>query len=128
GTERRYPFFFKSWRAQEDATLDFPMRLAARATSAAPTYFEALRLETATSAEYYSLIDGGMFANNPAMCAYAEVRRLWPEADVALVSLGTGQLTRPLPWSDIKNWGLVEWARPALDVVFDGVSDATDYQ
>ncbi len=24
--------------------------------------------------EFYALIDGGVFANNPALCAYAEVR------------------------------------------------------
>jgi hypothetical protein len=28
----------------------------------------------------------------------------------------------------VADWGLVEWARPILDVVFDGQSDAVDYQ
>ena len=69
-----------------------------------------------------------MFATNPAMCAFAEVRRHRPDAEVVLLSLGTGQLTRPLPYDDVKDWGLVEWARPILDVVFDGVSDTVDYQ
>jgi hypothetical protein len=44
------------------------------------------------------------------------------------VSLGTGQLTRPLHYQDVKDWGLIEWARPLFDVVFDGVGDATEYQ
>jgi hypothetical protein len=45
-----------------------------------------------------------------------------------LLSLGTGQHTRRRTLADIKDWGLTEWARPLLDVVFDGISDAVDYQ
>ena len=48
--------------------------------------------------------------------------------DVVLVSLGTGERTRKRSFDEIKDWGLVEWARPILDVVFDGSSDAVDYQ
>jgi hypothetical protein len=47
---------------------------------------------------------------------------------VVLLSLGTGQRTRKRPFEEIKDWGLAKWARPILDVVFDGVSDAVDYQ
>jgi hypothetical protein len=73
-------------------------------------------------------VDGGVFANNPAMCAYAEVMRYQPAADVVLLSLGTGQRTRQRDFDDIEDWGLIEWAKPILDVVFDGVSDAVHYQ
>jgi patatin-like phospholipase/acyl hydrolase len=124
--ENRQPFFFKSNRARSVPEHDWLMRLAARATSAAPTYFEPEHL-VADGAEF-ALCDGGVFANNPAMCAYAEVRRDHPSAKVRIVSLGTGQLTRQIHWQEAKDWGLVKWARPIIDVVFDGVSDATDYQ
>jgi patatin-like phospholipase/acyl hydrolase len=124
--EHRKPFFFKTDRAKDVPEHDWPMKQAARATSAAPTYFEPERL-TADGTEF-ALCDGGVFANNPAMSAYAEARRRHPRARVRLVSLGTGQLTRQIHWHDAKDWGLVEWARPLLDVVFDGVSDAAEYQ
>ncbi len=91
---------------------------AAHATSAAPTYFEPVRLGDAT------LIDGGVFATNPALVAYAELRG---KLDL-LLSLGTGEHTRPLPYEKVKNWGQLEWARPVLDVVFDGGQDAVDMQ
>ena len=45
-----------------------------------------------------------------------------------LVSLGTGEQTRPLPYEQVKDWGRLEWARPVLDVVFDGTADAVDFQ
>jgi patatin-like phospholipase/acyl hydrolase len=124
--EHRQPFFFKSQRAKDVPEHDWLMRDAARATSAAPTYFEPERL-VADGVEF-ALCDGGVFANNPAMCAYAEVRREHPQAHVRVVSLGTGQLTRSIHWKDAKDWGLVAWARPLIDVVFDGVSDATEYE
>ena len=91
---------------------------AAHATSAAPTYFEPVRLDGAT------LIDGGVFATNPALVAYAEVRG---KLDL-LLSLGTGEHTRPLPYEKVKDWGQLEWARPVIDVVFDGGQDAVDMQ
>jgi uncharacterized protein len=116
------PYFFKTRKARESEADDFPLSTVARATSAAPTYFEAL------PAGMQSLVDGGVFAVNPAMCAFAEVLRFTPDAEVYVLSLGTGQRTEQRDWDEIKDWGLVEWARPILDVVFDGISDAVDYQ
>lgn len=126
--ERRAPFFFRSSRAVVDPTRDFPVREVARATSAAPTYFEPPLLVNDHDGQRYALVDGGVFANNPSMCAYAEVLSTRREAEVTVVSLGTGQLTRPIHYRDAKDWGLIGWARPILDVVFDGVSDTTDYE
>ena len=116
------PYFFKSPKARANEPEDVPLSVVARATSAAPTYFEAVPLDGR------ALIDGGVFAVNPAMCAFAEVMRHDPSADILMLSLGTGQRTRRRTYADIDDWGLLEWARPILDVVFDGVSDAVDYQ
>ena len=115
------PYFFKSRKARDEGE-DYPLSVVARATSAAPTYFEPFPLAD------QALVDGGVFATNPAMCAFAEVMRFQPTAEIVLLSLGTGQRTRKRRFADVKDWGLVEWARPILDVVFDGVSDAVHYQ
>jgi uncharacterized protein len=121
-TEAREPEFFKSARAREDDARDAALRDVARATAAAPTYFQPALVSERP------LIDGGVFAVNPGMCALAEVLRYTPGAEVVLVSLGTGRLTRPFPYDEVKDWGLVEWARPLIDIVFDGASDVVDYQ
>jgi hypothetical protein len=47
---------------------------------------------------------------------------------VLVLSLGTGEPTEGIPWKDAKDWGLVGWARPLLDIVFEGVSDTVGYQ
>jgi uncharacterized protein len=124
--EHRKPFFFKTDRARTTPQHDWPMHAAARATAAAPTYFEPEKLTG--DGQTFALCDGGVFAANPAMTAYAEAKRRHPAAQVRLLSLGTGQLTRPLHYQDVIGWGLIEWARPLFDVVFDGVSDATEYE
>ncbi len=126
------PFFFKSHQAKEGPERDYPMRVVARATSAAPTYFEPEHAIPAVvgldEPGDYALVDGGTFANNPAMCAYAEAMRDHPDADILVVSLGTGRLTESIPFKQAEHWGLLEWARPLLGVIMDGTSAAIDYQ
>jgi patatin-like phospholipase/acyl hydrolase len=128
-TERRIPFFFKSRNSRARPDYDFPMKDVARATSAAPTYFEPFRLGAGSPHDYYSLIDGGVYANNPAMCGYVEAKATYPEgSDFLVVSLGTGERTRPLLYKEASGWGLARWAQPILNVVLDGVSSTVDYQ
>lgn len=129
--ERRQPFIFRSRYAKNPPrpreTFDYPIWQVARSSSAAPTYFEPYRLD-AGDGKYYALADGGVYANNPAMCALVEAKSLYPDAEIQLVSIGTGELCRPIPYDEAKDWGLVGWARPILEVVFDGVSDTVDFQ
>lgn len=113
---------------------DHPMTLVARSTSAAPTYFEPDDVRSpaagtgAGALSEYVLVDGGTFANNPAMCAYAEATRNNPGAEVLIVSLGTGRLTESISFAQAEHWGLIQWAHPLLGVIMDGSSAAIDYQ
>ena len=75
---RRFPFFFKSSNARRRRDYDFRARDIARATSAAPSYFEPKRIPTGTNSDFYTLIDGGVFANNPAACALVEAQCTLP--------------------------------------------------
>jgi patatin-like phospholipase/acyl hydrolase len=129
--EMRHPHFFKSQdAAKKPDTKDFLMRDAARATSAAPTYFEPARVQPLGGGDQVSLVDGGVYANNPAACALVECICDFNAnpTDVVMLSLGTGELTRPIFHEEAKDWGLAKWAQPVLNVVFDGVSDTVDYQ
>jgi predicted acylesterase/phospholipase RssA len=132
--EGRIPWFFRSRRARTDQRYNFRMWEVVRATSAAPTYFPPLRLEALgpdpdTDRGYYAMVDGGVYANNPAMCAYVEALSQTPApADILMISIGTGQTMTPIRYRDAKGWGRFGWAPRILDVVFDGVSDTIDYQ
>jgi hypothetical protein len=132
-TENRKPFYFGAATCR---TLDpvssknFRLVDVVRATSAAPTYFEAALVRSDdTLGKDFSLIDGGVFANNPAAVAYAFARCMFPtEDEIHVISLGTGLTQRPLDHDAIKDWGLIEWARPVLSVLMDGVADAVNDQ
>jgi len=126
--EGRRPVFFKSWKAQENLRDDHPLTAISRATAAAPTYFEPALVKSATGF-MRACIDGGMFANNPAMCGVVEALKLGnAPRRIKLLSMGTGCDERPYLLSDARGWGLTGWARPILDILFSGQSDAADYQ
>ncbi len=75
-----------------------------------------------------ALVDGGVFINNPGISAYAEAKRIFGDEDIFVASLGTGELTRPISYDEAKDWGLASWMLPVMSCMFDGVSDAVDYQ
>ena len=128
----RQPFFFRS--AAQGSTggpRDYRMVEAAMATSAAPTYFRPVRIPGEPGKQDLVLVDGGVFANNPTMCGFVDDSTAKGVADGALiVSLGTGEsLRRANPvYPAAKRWGLIGWAKRILGIVFDGVSEATNYE
>jgi patatin-like phospholipase/acyl hydrolase len=121
--QNRRTVFMKSWHPDHAA---LRCSEAARATSAAPTYFEPANLQWAD--ENRTLIDGGVYMNSPAVSAYAEARKLFPDEPIAMLSLGTGELTRPIPYEEARTWGSALWVMSLLDCMFDGVSKAADHQ
>lgn len=136
--ERRKAHFFNQIDAKKYPAADYFVRDIARATSAAPSYFELPKIYSLTN-ESYALIDGGVFANNPALCAYAEVRNKLriPETrsdkgptakDMVILSLGTGQAQKNFAYEEVKDWGKIEWVQPLINIMMTGVAETVDYQ
>ena len=65
-----------------------PVWEAARATTAAPTYFPPAWVTVPSPGEWY--IDGGVTQNNPSPVALKEAKELWKAKRCFLVSIGTG--------------------------------------
>lgn len=130
------PFFFKRRYTQQDSAWDVKMWQVARATSAAPTYFEPACVAEFKDEGDHALVDGGVYANNPSVAAYSDAAQVWAGAEIHVVSIGTGQPPQdqrehggiPVPYADAQHWGLLKWARPMLDVVFDGVAKTVEWQ
>jgi patatin-like phospholipase/acyl hydrolase len=132
---RRHAHFFTQHDANSASSHDFLVRDVARATSAAPTYFEAAKVKAMDNMTY-PLIDGGVFANNPTLCAYSEARthdfdaaRKKPTAgEMAILSLGTGNVDTPYYHKNAKDWGIAQWIKPLIDIMMSGVAETVDYQ
>lgn len=132
----RATHFFTQHDAQRDESYNYLVREVARATSAAPTYFEPARAH-AMDGVSYPLVDGGVFANNPAMCAYAEARQQFKRdnenknvtaTDMFMVSIGTGSVKKSYDYDKAKGWGALGWIQPVIDIMMSGASDTVDYQ
>ncbi|MFP3020937.1 MAG: patatin-like phospholipase family protein [Wolbachia sp.] len=113
------PFFFKSWKEG-----NIKLKDALRAATAAPTYFIPKHLKINQIKRV--LVDGGVFANNPAACAYASGKRLFPNDDIVLLSIGTGRTDRSI--ANSRRLGKISWIKPLLHVMFSSSLDAVNYQ
>ncbi len=119
------PWFFKtSYAKLHHSPVDDPLLTeVVRATTAAPTYFPPMTMEG------HCMIDGGVFAGNPALCAYAQARNMYPEeTEFLVVSLGTGQEMHNLPCSKIRSWGIAGWVAPISTVMLNASSATVNYQ
>jgi patatin-like phospholipase/acyl hydrolase len=131
-------FLFKNRPEREDrheGDPNFHLADVALATSAAPTYFEPVELRPiGAEGEPLCLIDGGIFAANPTMCAYIEARKTFRSAKrFQILSLGTGVVTRRFGCEEINTWGYLEWVNPArgeplLSAMSAGQSECVDHQ
>lgn len=120
--ERRVPMVVKSTALSHRALLSYQI---ADASSAAPTYFPTTPVDIIPGRDdEYWLIDGGVVANNPTMCAISEVRREWPDSamdDIKVLSVGTGSMTRKINGPASRRWGGLQWFSQGhiLDVLTD---------
>jgi patatin-like phospholipase/acyl hydrolase len=84
------PAIFRSYSVEGEPRTRCALWQAARATTAAPTFFAPMPIDDPPPRIIY--IDGGLGYNNPSRLALAESRRIWGvDAKVCLVSIGTGQ-------------------------------------
>jgi Dyp-type peroxidase family len=124
---------------RRDSDLETEAWRVALYTTAAPTYFPSVD----------GFVDGGVYANNPAMCALAQMfdsryeaapgRHRVDPRDVLLLSVGTGRVSRFIEtqrfpaagvrgWRNEIHWGALPWAWYYVDLTMEGTVGIADYQ
>lgn len=118
--EKRKPEIIKSTNSKY---LNLNSYKVADSSSAAPTYFPTKEMEMGGRNEEFWLVDGGVTANNPTMCAIAESKKAWDVSIDALrvLSVGTGYRTRKINGPESQKWGALGWFTKGhiLDVLSD---------
>jgi patatin-like phospholipase/acyl hydrolase len=135
-TERKAVLFTRP-DAQHYAHRNYLMKDIARATSAAPTYFEPAMIRSLGGVSA-CLVDGAMFAGNPALCAWVEAYKMEnegnsnsetvPQKSMTILSIGTGKERKKYDYDKAKKWGLLGWARPVVDILLSSSAEVVDYQ
>lgn len=106
---------FKSW--DNDDTTVFT---AARATTAAPTYFAPLIQDD------HIYVDGGVVANNPSIYAYYEAKKLWPNCHkFTILSLSTAGLNHKMEKDQFG--GLLSWVTHVSPMYMTAQKSTCDY-
>jgi Patatin-like phospholipase len=128
------PMFFRSWQAKglqldggTKQEYDFKLASIARATSAAPTYFPPAAIVN-KAGQTFTMIDGGVFANNPTICAIVEAYRLYGSRNFMIVSIGTGIEPVKVDTSSAGHWGDIQWLTPILSIFTTGNSQTVSVQ
>jgi predicted acylesterase/phospholipase RssA len=86
------PTVFRSYAGENVRPSKCAIWQAARATSAAPSFFKEMFIDIPPPGISY--IDGGLGYNNPAELALGEAAELWPAStNICLLSIGTGRQT-----------------------------------
>lgn len=145
--EQEKPFYFSSRLAKENEKENILLREIARSTSAAPTFFKPSKVKYDND-NTLAFVDGGVFANNPAILSYSEAKELWKkqnktkkvnipqgldkntksfEAVVTpddndlpffMLSIGCGHCSTKIDFSKADDWRAKDWIEPLLTNVF----------
>ncbi len=128
--EKGVPLFFRSERAKTNPHYNFNLTEVVRAATAAPTYFESPVI-TSKAGTTLACVDGALFANSPALCGFAEICEMNPgigAEDIILCSIGTGDAKKVHSHKNVKDWGLIEWSRPAIQIMMRSMPSLAHYQ
>ncbi len=112
---------------------DFKLVDVALSSSAAPTYFDPYPMESVDKTNKHVNVDGGLFANNPAMCAMVEACKNYEcdLDDITIVSIGTGmkcEQSLSISYEKAKKWGLIKWIKPLINIMMYGTSNIVHHQ
>jgi len=119
GSRRWVPHFIHNIGDQSPCNglrlVDVAMR-----TSAAPTYFPI----------HQGFVDGGVYANNPALCAVTTAIDAGINIqDIVVLSLSTGRAGHHIDSTNSNgDWGLVQWVPHLTDMLMDSCQEVIDYQ
>jgi patatin-like phospholipase/acyl hydrolase len=125
------PFIFKTPHLPNQGdNYNFSLAEALFATSAAPTYFDPIKIEG-----HGVFGDGGLWANNPAMVAYAEAVNIadkcnrasdvpFKESDIYMLSLGCGRTIMDYTPPE-GHAGFSWWVTRLFSLLFESQGDST---
>lgn len=114
---------FKAKKHPENNEINLPTWKTVRASTSAPSIYKPVSFRRDEA-----LVDGGLFANNPTLTAFGEIKDEfgWNAAqNLNIISIGTGHVGHGLSYSIAKSMGAIRWARPISKTIINISAKAT---
>lgn len=100
-----------------------PLRKVARASCAAPTCFSPCSMHIPGESEKRSVMDGCMYAIDPALAAFRQLRQENPTHRIRVVSLQTGIKSNGLSHENAQDMGSIGFAPWVIETAFKAQKD-----
>lgn len=129
-TSNRKAVLFSSLSNKEWEKENYLIKDIVLASTAAPTYFPPKQIYNEHCPNNCH-IDGGVIANNPAMCLLIESLKMPHHTalkDTMLLSVGNVASPNFYDYNSVKRWGYTKWAFAILDILMDGSEGTVEYQ
>ncbi|WP_166333907.1 patatin-like phospholipase family protein [Sphingobacterium chungjuense] len=128
--ELRKNHIFRQQKAiSHGVTRDFYIKDVCRATAAAPTFFSVAEIFSLAGTRF-PLLDGGVFAHNPALTGLLEMLKTYNTFeidDVHILSLGTGAAKNVYDYEDFKKKWAISIGPALVDIMTSSSSESNDY-
>jgi uncharacterized protein len=101
-------------------------------STAAPSYFppstvSPVSIDGAITGPQLHLIDGGIFANNPARLALTEALKHTKLSNILMVSISCGKVADSYDPDAASKWGKLQWIIPVINIAIDGAAEIVDH-
>jgi len=133
--EKRKIMFFTN-KDLNQKYINYNVKDIIRGSTSIPSYFTPAHFNNGTSIS--TLIDGGLFANNPSLASFIESSKTCFDdkkpkqhnpKDILIISLGCGKIDKKsYSYNKIKNWGKAKWIIPLFEILLSSNSEITDYE
>ena len=122
-------YYFTRDGARQRSSDNFTVWQVAQSTASAPVYFEPT-VAQAEDGSVRTLLDGGIFANNPGLVAHSFLctNAAINQQNFTLVSLGTGCTARAYRAEDFRAKGILRCWKPLVHVLGTAAKHGTEQQ
>lgn len=129
-TYSRQAVFFSTVSQRRKQFENYKVKDVVLASTAAPTFFPPMHIGE-KSGQRNCYIDGGIVANNPALCLMVESLKI-PQheniCDTWMLSVGSVSSPTFYSYKEAKRWGFLGWSLPLLNILMDGSEETAQYE
>jgi uncharacterized protein len=130
--EKRKVVFFTN-NDQTQKYINYYVKDVVRGSTAIPSYFTPAYFNDGVNTN--TIIDGGLFANNPSFAAFIETSKTlsanhsFDPASILIISIGTGCINKKsYTFKKVMRWGKAKWVVPLFEILLSANSEVTDYE